>query len=511
MNNILKIIAKIDLRPHVLLVLLLLMSLNSFSTINKEVTIDITVNGAENDRLVYAVPVAGITYLGFSKKARLDPSGQFQVRLEIDHSGFVEINNSRKVGYIFVQPGNHYQFTMDHHKKDSFITIKGRNEAGQNFYNQLKHISPKYIGSLADDYVKDTIASILQAKIMKKKEAELATLNELYRNNLIDLPFFEIVSSDITCFFNLLLVEIIRRQFRPAKHPSKSFGKAQSVSKQMGSLWMETFKQYPVVSAEIFKTRWWYEYADHYIQFYTEYADHGKIDIEKLIGLFKKGEIHSYYLKRAEKHLSGSYLEYYSARYIHNAAYQKDYEKELINLFEKWKARFPKSQFYLYVEPLIQPIKKYHKLIEQDYSKEVKFLETGESINSLGDALKSFKGKAVYVDIWATTCGPCKKEFENNDGLIALLKSHDVAMFYLSVDKDRNAQKWKDMIKYYNLEGIHLRATRVLIEDLKEKVYENGSMVIPRHLIIDRNGNLVEKSAARPSDLESLKRQLEKI
>ena len=509
--NIPTLILRIAQTVNVLLILLHMTSLNSFSTENKEVIIDVTVIGAENDQLAYAVPVAGITYLGFSEKSNLDSIGKFQIRLEIDRPGFVEINNSKRVGYVFVQPDNHYQFIMDHHKKDSFINIQGRNEAGQNFYNQLEHLSPQIIGSLADDYVKDTIAAVLQAKIMKKKETELAMLHELYQDKRIDLPFYEMVSNDITCFFNLLLTETIRRQFKPIKHPSEPSRKAQSVSKQMGDLLTETFERYPVLNAEAFKTRWWYSYANHYIQFYTEYSGYGKIDIEKLIGFYKKGEIHSYYIKKAEKHLTGSYLDYYWARYVHYAAYQKDYEKELMTLFEKFKAEFPKSEFHQYIKPLIQPIKKYHELIKQDYGKEVKFIETGKDIRSLDDVLKSFEGKAVYVDIWATTCGPCKIEFEHNTKLKALLKSYNVEMFYLSIDKNRNEQKWRDMIKYYDLKGKHLRASKSMVADLSKSLYENGGLVIPRHLIVDKEGNILEKWAAGPSDLERLEKQIERI
>jgi hypothetical protein len=39
-------------------------------------------------------------------------------------------------------------------------------------------------------------------------------------------------------------------------------------------------------------------------------------------------------------------------------------------------------------------------------------------------------------------------------------------VLYISLDRGDAEQKWKDMIKYYNLEGYHIKASEKLIRDI---------------------------------------------
>ena len=62
------------------------------------------------------------------------------------------------------------------------------------------------------------------------------------------------------------------------------------------------------------------------------------------------------------------------------------------------------------------------------------------------------------------------------------------------------------MIKYYNLDGYHIRANEKLTKDLTEII--GGRYGIPRYLLIDENGNIVNKMAEPPSRIELLHNQI---
>ena len=57
-----------------------------------------------------------------------------------------------------------------------------------------------------------------------------------------------------------------------------------------------------------------------------------------------------------------------------------------------------------------------------------------------------YKGKYIYVDVWATWCGPCKKELPHLEALQEAYKDNDKILFTsVSIDKDKSA--WERMVK----------------------------------------------------------------
>jgi len=112
-------------------------------------------------------------------------------------------------------------------------------------------------------------------------------------------------------------------------------------------------------------------------------------------------------------------------------------------------------------------------------------------------SLADFKGSYVYVDVWATWCGPCKYEIPF---LIQLEKDyHDANIVFMSVsvDTDNAKQKWIDMIKEKGMGGVQLFASGW--NKICEDYAING---IPRFMLFDPKGNVISVDAARPSSEE---------
>ncbi len=108
--------------------------------------------------------------------------------------------------------------------------------------------------------------------------------------------------------------------------------------------------------------------------------------------------------------------------------------------------------------------------------------------------INKYKGKVIYMDFWASWCGPCKREMPFSLKMQEHFKGKDVVFVYMSSDK--NPEAWKKAIKTLKITGEHYL--------INKKVYIERSKVvdvryIPRYLIYDKNGKLVDKNAPRPS------------
>lgn len=112
-------------------------------------------------------------------------------------------------------------------------------------------------------------------------------------------------------------------------------------------------------------------------------------------------------------------------------------------------------------------------------------------------SLDDLKGKYVYVDVWATWCGPCKQQIPFLKKIEKQYHNKNIEIVSISIDVKKDYNKWKEMIKKEKLGGIQLLADK----DWKSQfVQDYGIRGIPRFILIDPNGNIVSSDAPRPSD-----------
>lgn len=112
-------------------------------------------------------------------------------------------------------------------------------------------------------------------------------------------------------------------------------------------------------------------------------------------------------------------------------------------------------------------------------------------------SLSDFKGKYVYIDVWATWCAPCKAEIPYLKTLEEEYKNKNIAFVSISVDKEDAYETWKTMIKEKEMGGVQLYADNNFESDF---ITEYTINAIPRFILIDEKGNIVDADAARPSD-----------
>ena len=131
-----------------------------------------------------------------------------------------------------------------------------------------------------------------------------------------------------------------------------------------------------------------------------------------------------------------------------------------------------------------------------------------ESLEGEKVSLSSLKGNVVYIDVWATWCGPCVKEFPNSRVLKEKFKdAEDVKWVYVSLDNANDREKWEKTVARHKLKGIHLFPGGGWNSTIA-KLYQ--IQAIPRYILVDKSGNIYNSNASRPSS-EEIYNEIQKL
>lgn len=228
------------------------------------------------------------------------------------------------------------------------------------------------------------------------------------------------------------------------------------------------------------------DYAPLFYSAYRIIAEGMPADVVNLID--KLEMLHNYYLNEAVRKMA---MSKFIASFLSKHDYSADYEDGL-SIIEKVTEIYGLSDEY---------INEYKKrkatIVASPFPADV-VLEDAEG--NVVD-FSTFKGKYIYIDLWASWCGPCCKEVPHLQALEKELQNGDVVFLSISTDTDKDA--WKNKMTQLNMHGHQLHdRDGTLCNSLNVKG-------IPFFLIYDKDGNLHTYGAMRPSKGDALKSMLE--
>lgn len=122
----------------------------------------------------------------------------------------------------------------------------------------------------------------------------------------------------------------------------------------------------------------------------------------------------------------------------------------------------------------------------------------GVDVNGKEMTLRDFRGKYIYIDMWATWCGPCQKELPFLKKLEEKFKGRNIVFVGLSIDQDK--AKWAARVKSGALSGTQLHIG-------KGSKFQSDYRIsgIPRFILLDPNGRIVNPDMTRPSSEDTEK------
>lgn len=129
----------------------------------------------------------------------------------------------------------------------------------------------------------------------------------------------------------------------------------------------------------------------------------------------------------------------------------------------------------------------------------------------------AFQDKILYVDLWFSTCGFCRKEFRHLPQVNKYLGGNDqVAFLYLSHETrhPNTRQLWKNAIQELQLHGYHYMMDRDFEKKVWAELRKKDSTIrvgFPHYLIIDNTSGYRNYNAAKPSELPDLKAAMDPL
>lgn len=114
--------------------------------------------------------------------------------------------------------------------------------------------------------------------------------------------------------------------------------------------------------------------------------------------------------------------------------------------------------------------------------------------------LSDFKGKPIYIDLWATWCGPCIQE---SPAFTALSTEYPQIQF-LQISRDEQRQSWLNYVSHKNSPLTQYNSVDLQLVEGWQLFY------IPRFILIDKDQVIVDAYAPRPSS-EEIRKVLDKL
>lgn len=431
--------------------------------VDQKVTLSFTVDSPFSDSIV----LKDNNFLKV-KSFLLDSNNRLVERLELER-GYYAFKHGDEYAYLYLDPNDSLSISFDASRFDSSLTYQGHG-ASKNRYILEKTIKDNELNSLViQQYNEDRFLKL--ADSIQEIQSQLL---EKYKNKL-DSQFLYLAKNKI---------------------------KYQTLYKKLTFEGLHRF--YTKNNA--------FEVSDTY----PELLEEIEFENEKLASLSSyKSSIRRYIIKKTnEARKEGDSLEFYN---LFLKILDENIKSPLIKselAFYHANVRITSSNSpddFMNRYRKLSRNEKQKALIEKKY-KNIKLTQKGmpsplftfENKNGKKVSLEEFKGKVVYVDIWATWCAPCIREIPHLKELQENYKNQDIA--FISIAYEDKKEVWKKKIMEKELGGIHLFSYSSN-HPFFTKYSVNG---IPRFILLDQELNIVDPNADRPST-ESLKIQLDEL
>ncbi len=427
------------------------------------------------------------TWVGYEPKVvatRLSADGSFSLSFPLEHKYTqVLIQHGDQETEIFPEPGNDLGMTLDAKNFDSSLHYTGKGAEVANFL-ALHMItigsSLTFGGQLQELCIEDPAAFEEKANVALNKEIDFLKAND----KVLPASFKKMWKANYQ--YNLYYIMLSYPTFHEMQKQH---------SYTISSIPKEDYKTVLDVPAafddELLTVSAYRMYLNaYYYQLITAKNAMAGSDVK---ATDSAQDIEAY------RNMPKGSAEIYGAGHICNKLKYYTYTEGQARVLA-YKKQFPASPYLSLLDEKMALKKKFSA-----GSKAVDFTFT--TLDGKAMKLSDLKGKVVYLDFWASWCGPCKGEMPFAKKVEEKYKDKDVVFLYVSIDADDAA--WKSAMQKMQIDGVNTRDDGGGWDGAIAKQYDIRS--IPAYFLIDKEGNYAVDNAPRPSSTGDLTNTIDKL
>lgn len=426
-----------------------------------------------------------LDYSQKTMKAKLASDGSFSIIIPVtEQFTQISIQNGDQQTETFIQPGDDLKLTLDGKNFDSTLVYTGKGAEISNLMAKhvLQYSMMVMFGSrLQPYYIKDEAEFIAAANDEMKKELDFLEANK----KGVPANFVQYWKS---WYQYSVYSEMIRYTFMH-----------KMMKERTNSIVMK-YEDYAIINKIPIAFNDNYTNQPGYVSYVSELYSNKYSAMTKddsTISAEKKNEMREAYVnKEVKANMPPKTKEYYYANNLYgNIKYSPiaDVEKKYTSFLSSYK----NSSYDSILSKAVATKRKKAKgapAIEFDFT-----TMEGQQMK-----LSDFKGKVVYIDFWASWCGPCMRELPSTKKVKEHFKDKDIVFLNVSIDEDMNA--WKKAIEKNNITGVHTCEPG----GWKNRVAQlYGVNSVPSYFLIDKNGKFASENTPRPSETEQLIKEIE--